>query len=233
MSSDSRITTCGKAAAVPAQWIPCTHAEISEGQRKRAEEKDCQREVNMQKKQAKKEKQQQAKKKVAAQEDANALEDKEIQSLRPDLDMIKNGLPPSLQARTAKPSRKRTQPVDIPPRAVTPIILSPADGFAEVPASEVGMDSSDELPPISSVATSESEGISDERMDLDFTSGNESPPMGTEMVIDDSGSDGEYVEHSAVVVSDTGSEDEQDEAMLYQEFLAARQRAKAGAIQPN
>ncbi|KAK0441371.1 hypothetical protein EV421DRAFT_1736829 [Armillaria borealis] len=234
MSSDSaRITTRGKAAAVPAQWIPHTHAEISENQRKCAEEKDHQQEVTTQKKQAKKEKQQQAKKKVAEQEDANALEDKEIQSLRPDLDMIKKGLPPSLQAPKAKPSRKRTQPVNVLPRAVTPVILSPAGGFAEIPASEVGLDSLDELPPISSVATSESKGISDERMDLDFTSGNESPPMGTEMVIDDSGSDGEYVEPSTVVVSDTGSDDEQDEAVLYQEFLAARRhRAKASALKP-
>ncbi|SJL04152.1 uncharacterized protein ARMOST_07512 [Armillaria ostoyae] len=114
--SDARITTRGKAAAVPTQWIPRTRAEISENQRKRAEEKDRQREANMQKKQAKKEKQNQAKKRVAAQEDTNAREDKEIQAMRPDLDMIRKGLPPSsLQAHAEKPSRKRSQPVDILP----------------------------------------------------------------------------------------------------------------------
>ncbi len=114
--SDARITTRGKLAAVPTQWIPRTRAEISENQRKRAEEKDRQREANMQKKQAKKEKQNQAKKRVATQEDANAREDKEIQSMRPDLDMIRKGLPPSsLQTHAENPSRKRSQPVDILP----------------------------------------------------------------------------------------------------------------------
>ncbi|KAK0227355.1 hypothetical protein EDD85DRAFT_957974 [Armillaria nabsnona] len=155
----------------------------------------------MQKKQAKKEKQNQAKKRVAAQEDANAREDKEIQSMRPDLDMIRKGLPPSLlQTHTENPSRKRSQPVGILPRAVTPIISSPSGAFPEghTPA-DMDFDSSDELPPISSVVTSKSEGIaSDERMDAD---------------------------------SDANSEDEQDEAALYQEFLEACQRAKAGTTQ--
>ncbi len=91
-------------------------------------------------------------------------------------------------------------------------------------------DSSDELPPISSVATSESEGIaSDERMDVDNISDRDSASLDG---INDSGSDGEYVEHGAEADSDANSEDEQDEAALYREFLEARKRAKAGTMWP-
>ncbi|PBK88777.1 hypothetical protein ARMGADRAFT_1033763 [Armillaria gallica] len=123
----------------------------------------------MQKKQAKKKRQQQAKKKVTAQEDANAQEDKETQSMCPDLDMKRKGLPPPLlQAHTEKPFRKKTQPVDILPQIETPVILLPSDAFANIDRPDVDFGLSDKLPPISSVATLESEGIMDETMDIDI-----------------------------------------------------------------
>lgn len=186
MTSEARITTHGKAAAVPSEWIPHTRAEISESQRQCAEEKERQREANMQKKQVKKERQQQAKKKVTAQEDANAREGKEIQSMCPDLDMKRKGLPPpSLQAHAAKPFRKKTQPVGILPQVETPVILSPSNAFADIDRPNVDFGSSDELPPISSVATSKSEGIIDETMDMDIISDSKSLHMGTQEVMDD------------------------------------------------
>ncbi|SJL14072.1 uncharacterized protein ARMOST_17527 [Armillaria ostoyae] len=70
-------------------------------------------------------------------------------------------------------------------------------------------------------------------MNMDVVSDSESVDTGTQMVMDDDDDDGEYVERGAGAVdSDADSEDEQDEAVLYQEFLAARHRAKAKAAQP-
>ncbi|KAK0454512.1 hypothetical protein EV421DRAFT_1729696 [Armillaria borealis] len=183
-------------------------------------------------KRLKKERQQQGKKKVAAQEDANAREDKQIQSLCPDLDLKKKGLPPpSRQSQNKKPVGTTSRPDDIHPQVTMPVIESPFSPFIELTITDadsdinsVGLGSPDDLSPVSVAATSESKGPTDADMDVDSTSdwGYEAAPAPEIEPADDNGSSDEYQEPE----HDDEDNDEEDEQILYQEFLAQRRKTK-------
>ncbi|KAK0439301.1 uncharacterized protein EV420DRAFT_1486398 [Desarmillaria tabescens] len=231
MASETHMSTCGKSMTVLTQWIPHSRAEITDAQCKCAEEKERQQEVVAEQKQVKAERWQMAKKKVAAQEDANAKEDREIQSLRPDIILMKKGLP-SFQAQPPKQTRKKVYPTDVLPRAVTPVIESPPGAFAVLPEDEeafalaYNVDSAEDLPPMSTAATSESEGPIDDIMDVDVQSESEPNVLVADKVVamNDS-SDDDYVPKE----SDSEGEDEQ---ALFKEFMAQRRKAKlAGSME--
>ncbi len=226
----SRMPTRGKAMTVPTKLIPRSHAEMAETRRKRTKEKELQKKATEKLKRLKKERQQQGKKKVAAQEDANAREDKQIQSLCPDLDLMKKGLPPpSHQSQNKKPAGHRSQPSNILPQVTTPIIMSPSSPFTEAALADTDgdidslkLESPDDLPPVSVVATSESEGLTDGDMEVDSDSACEAAPLATEMItMDDDGSDDDYQEEG---VGGEEGDNEEDEEILYQEFLAQRRK---------
>ncbi|KAK0499095.1 hypothetical protein EDD18DRAFT_1350528 [Armillaria luteobubalina] len=193
-------------------------------------------EPQLAKKRAKDKKQWLAKKKVVAQEDAFALEDKAIQSLCPDLLLKKKHLPSSLQGKPAKPANKGPHPSSIAPHTVTPVIESPSQPAADLPTDKdmfepgYGFESGEELPPISIAATSESEGLVNDRMDVDSNWESEPPidPLAAQakeaVAVDDSSDEGDE-ESEAVEV--------EDEAALFKEFLAQQKKTKVGTLTAN
>ncbi len=73
---------------------------------------------------------------------------------------------------------------------------------------------------MSVVTTSESEGLTNGDMEVDSDSACEAAPLATEMITtDNDGSDDDYQEEG---VRDEEGDNEEDEQILYQEFLAQR-----------
>lgn len=229
----SRMPTRGVPTTVPSELIPRTRAELADARRQRTEEKERKKEEKEEKKRQQKIRQQQAQRKIAAVEDASAREDKAIYSLRPDLDLIKKGLPaPSSQRAAIKSSKKNAIPTDILPRAITPVISSPSSTSAELPHVDEldGAESMDDLPPMSVMASSESEGPADDRMHVDSHSESEdiSVAEGSNAAAiqeaDDSDDSDAYVDGQ----SDSDA-DSEDEKALFEQFLLHRRNTKKGA----
>ncbi|KAK0432101.1 uncharacterized protein EV420DRAFT_1655981 [Desarmillaria tabescens] len=201
----SHMSTRGVASTVPSELISCTRTELADTRRQRTEAKEHKKEVNEEKKRQQKEQQQQAQRKIAALEDVSAREDKAIYSLRPDLDLMKKGLPaPSRQHVTVKSSNKK---------AIT-AVNGPDDA-----------ESMDDLPLVSVVAMSESDGPADNGMDVDSASKSEQLPTvedsSVPVLVEEDDSDDAYVEGQSG--SDEPSEDEE---ALFQKFLLQHCKTK-------
>ncbi|SJL10864.1 uncharacterized protein ARMOST_14259 [Armillaria ostoyae] len=124
-----------------------------------------------------------------------------------------------------------SRPDDIHPWVTTPVIESPSSPFikptitdADSDIDSVGLRSPDDLPPVSVAATSDSEGPTDADMDVDSTSdwGYEAASAPEIELADDNGLSDEYQEPE----HDDKDNDEEDEQILYQEFLAQRHKTK-------
>ncbi|KAK0196373.1 hypothetical protein F5146DRAFT_1129126 [Armillaria mellea] len=132
-----------------------------------------------------------------------------------------------------KPSSKTvtdTATNDIP-RVITPVISSPSSISADLPPVDKldAVESMDELPPMSSVATSESEGPTDHvMMDMDSLSEHEEVTRegSGAAILNEGDSDDAYIAGQL-----DGNTDSDDEQVLFQKFLMDRQHANKGAQQ--